>query len=155
MTPITVIKRSPDGNEAWRYTGELTHRDGTALRLEAPYNRADTPFMGTVIKRGDRFVETYYTDRWYNIYEIYDRDDGALKGWYCNISKPAVLEADDRLSFVDLALDLWVSPDGAQTVLDEDEFAGLDLDAGTRSRALAALEELKRLFLREEKPGPS
>jgi uncharacterized protein len=143
---ITVIKRNVQGQETWRYSGVLTRRDGSALHIEAPFNAKDTPFMGTVLKHGDRFVETWYTDRWYNIFEIHDRDDDALKGWYCNIGKPAVMEADDVISYVDLALDLWVAPDGTQTVLDEDEFAALDLDAETRSQAWAALEELKRMF---------
>jgi len=51
-------------------------------------------------------VETYYTDRRYYIFEIHDRDDDQLKGWYCNVSRLAVLDADDRLLYMDLALDL-------------------------------------------------
>jgi hypothetical protein len=144
--PITVIKRNVQGQETWRYSGVLTRRDGAALHIEAPFNVMDTPFMGTVLKHGDRFVETWYTDRWYNIFEIHDRDDNSLKGWYCNIGRPAVMEADDVISYVDLGLDLWVAPDGTQTVLDEDEFAALDLDAETRVQARAALEELKLMF---------
>jgi len=47
---------------------------------------------------------------------------------------------------VDLALDLWVTPDRQQVVLDEDEFAALDLDPDTRSRAQKALDELRLRF---------
>ena len=83
--------------------------------------------MDITLKRNDRFVETFYSDRWYNIFEIYDRDDDHFKGWYCNIGKPAIIE-DDFVSYVDLALDLWVSADGTQTVLDEDELEELNLD---------------------------
>ena len=32
----------------------------------------------------------------------------------------------DSVSWVDLALDLWVSPDGSQAVLDREEFEALD-----------------------------
>ena len=144
--PITVIKRNVRGEETWRYSGMLIGSEGSALHLEAPFNGKDSPFMGIVIKRGDRFLETWYTDRWYNIFEIHDRDDDSLKGLYCNIGKPAVFDADDVISYVDLALDLWIALDGTQTVLDEDEFATLELDVGTRSRALAALEELRAKF---------
>ena len=144
--PITVIKRNVRGEETWRYSGMLIGSEGSALHLEAPFKGKDSPFMGIVIKRGDRFLETWYTDRWYNIFEIHDRDDDSLKGWYCNIGKPAVFDADDVISYVDLALDLWIALDGTQTVLDEDEFATLELDVGTRSRALAALEELRAKF---------
>ena len=146
MTPIAVIKRNLRGEETWRYTGLILRREPDALILEARFNRPDMPFQGILLKENDRFVETYFTDRWYNVYEIHDRDDDRIKGWYCNISRPAILEADDRLSYVDLALDLWVTSDGEQVVLDEDEFAALDLDADTRSRAQKALEELRLRF---------
>ena len=143
---LTVIKRNLAGEETWRYTGLILRREPDALILEARYNRPDTPFQGILLKENDRFVETYYTDRWYNVYEIHDRDDDRIKGWYCNIGRPAILEADNRLSYVDLALDLWVTPDRQQVVLDEDEFAALDLDPETRSRARLALEELRLRF---------
>jgi hypothetical protein len=58
-------------------------------------------------------VETFYSDRWYNVFEIYDRDDGKFKGWYCNIGYPAVIEKD-TVSYIDLALDLWVSAEGGR-----------------------------------------
>ena len=90
MTPITVIKRNAHGDETWRYSGTLVRREGNALYIEASFNYKQTRFMGITIKHGDPFVEVYYTDRWYNIFEIHDRDDGKLKGWYCNVGKPAV-----------------------------------------------------------------
>ena len=149
---ITVIKRNQAGEEVWHYTGIILRSELNVIVLEARFRPPDLPFMGIILREGDRFVEIYYTDRWYNIFEIHDRDDDQLKGWYCNIARPAVLEEDDRLSYVDLALDLWVSPDGSQSVLDEDEFDALDLDAHTRSLALAAMEELKTQFKINKKP---
>lgn len=149
MIPITVIKRNPQGLETWRYNGVLTRRDGTSIHLEAPFNGKEMEFMGITIKNGDLFVEEYYTDRWYNIFEIHDRDDGHLKGWYCNVGRPAVEDAEGVISYIDLALDLWISPDGTQTVLDDDEFDALDLDRVTRDRALAALTELQARFRQE------
>ncbi|HKY53652.1 MAG TPA: DUF402 domain-containing protein, partial [Anaerolineales bacterium] len=68
-----------------------------------------------------------------------------LKGWYCNIGMPAVIE-DGVVSYVDLALDLWVSNNGNQAVLDEDEFNSLTLSKEVRARALKGLEELRRFF---------
>ena len=109
------------------------------------------PFMDVTLKKDDRFVEYYYTDRWYNIFVIYDRDDGALKGWYCNIGKPAVI-GDGVVSYVDLALDLWVSANGKQAVLDEDEFEALALDDESRRGALQGLNDLKSVFLNDKPP---
>ncbi len=151
--PITVIKRKVDGAEVMRYTGKILRQSEAEVVLEAHFNRPDMIFMDTVWKLGDRFVETYYTNRWYNVFEIHDRDDDTLKGWYCNISKPATLDSLEVISYVDLALDLWVAPDGTQTVLDEDEFAALALDEKIRSRALSALEELQAIFTQKTRRG--
>jgi protein associated with RNAse G/E len=151
VSAIKVLKKNLAGEVTWQYEGVVLSRTDTAVILEAFFNRQDAPFMEITLKNGDRFVETFYADRWYNIFEIYDRDDGRLKGWYCNIGKPAVLE-DGAVSYVDLALDLWVSADGKQTVLDEDEMERLKLDESTRTLAFAALDELKNRFLNENPP---
>ena len=45
----------------------------------------------------------------------------------------------------DLALDVWVSPDGAVTVLDEDEFDALELSDGDREAARGALRQIVTL----------
>ena len=150
---ISVIKRNVSGQEVWHYTGTLLRQESHIVVLEARFRQPDLSFMGVALRAGDRFIETYFTDRWYNILEIHDRDDDRLKGWYCNVGKPAVMESENSISYVDLALDLWVAQDGAQTVLDEDEFAVLDLDADTKSRALAALKELQNQFLNNKEPG--
>jgi predicted RNA-binding protein associated with RNAse of E/G family len=150
---IFVIKRNVAGEETWHYTGTLLRRKVHVIVLEARFNLPDLPFMGVVIRTGDRFLETFFNDRWYNIFEIHDWEDDHLKGWYCNIGRPFVMEAENGISYVDLALDLWVAPDGTQTVLDEDEFTALDLDANTKSRAQAALKELQDLFLNTKQPG--
>ena len=92
----------------------------------------------------------FYTDKWFNVFEIYDRDDGKLKGWYCNITKPAVIE-DGSVSFVDLALDLWVSVDGKQTVLDEDELEELHLDDELKKKVYEGLRDLQVRFADRQK----
>jgi uncharacterized protein len=148
VTDITVLKRNLEGEVTWQYEGRVLQREANLVVLEAFFNRDDMPFMDVVLKRGDRFVETFYSDRWYNVFEIYDRNDKQFKGWYCNIGFPAVIEKE-TVSYIDLALDLWVSAEGTQTVLDEDEFQGMPLDAATRMQADAALEALKREFAKK------
>lgn len=150
--PIKVQKKNLEGRVTYEYEGRLLRRDGQMIVIEALFDRADLPFMDIVLRTGDRFVEYYYTDRWYNIFAIYDREDAGLKGWYCNIGKPALFE-DSTLSYVDLALDLWVSPDGKQVVLDEEEFEALQLPDDLRAGALQGLEELQQRFLNDKPPG--
>ncbi|HZU86759.1 MAG TPA: DUF402 domain-containing protein [Anaerolineaceae bacterium] len=142
---IVVRKLNLHGEETWRYTGKVLSRAPEGVVLEALFNRDLVPVEEIVLKRGDHFVESFYTDRWYNIFEIHHGETIAIKGWYCNIAKPAVI-TDDQVSYVDLALDLLVYPDGRQVVLDEDEFAALPLDELTRKQALEGMEALKRLF---------
>ena len=151
VTDITVLKRNLAGEVTWQYEGRVLRRGATCVVLEAFFNRDDMPFMDVVLKRADRFMETFYSDRWYNVFEIYDRDDGKLKGWYCNIGYPALLE-EGAVSYIDLALDLWVAANGAQTVLDEDEFLALPIDVMTRAQAISALEELKQKFSNKKPP---
>jgi uncharacterized protein len=152
MTDITVLKRNLAGEVTWQYKGRELERGANCVTLEAFFNRDDMPFMGVVLKRDDRFVETFFSDRWYNVFEIYDRDDEKFKGWYCNVGYPAVIEKD-KVSYIDLALDLWVAADGAQTVLDEDEFLETSMDVMTRAQAVSALEELKQKFANKTPPA--
>ena len=115
--------------------------------------RADWPFapldLGIMrFETGDSFIETYYADRWYNIFQIHG-PDGRLKGWYCNITRPAVIGAD-TVDSEDLELDLVVAPDRAVARLeDEDEYAARNLardDPEAHAAALAAVEELRALI---------
>lgn len=149
--PIIVLKKNLADEVTWKYSGHVVRLESNAVVLEALFNRPDTPFMDVTLKENDRFVETFYSDRWYNIFEIHDRDDDEIKGWYCNVGHPALI-ADGTVSYVDLALDLWVAADGKQTVLDEDEFDELMLDEKDRKMAMTALAELQELFKSKRLP---
>ena len=49
---------------------------------------------------------------------------------------------ETAVSCEDLALDIWVTPQGHTTILDEDEFAALDISLAEKSTAQSALEFL-------------
>ncbi|HRJ55588.1 MAG TPA: DUF402 domain-containing protein [Anaerolineales bacterium] len=148
---MKILKKNLADEVTWQYDSKVLHRDENSITVEAFFNRDDMPFQEIVLKRNDRFVETFYTDKWYNIFEIYDRDDGRLKGWYCNITKPAVIE-DGLVAYVDLALDLWVSADGSRKMLDEDELEELNLDDLTRQKVYESLQELEEHFESKNPP---
>jgi protein associated with RNAse G/E len=145
LETITVIKKNIHGQETWRYTGQVLKRTANEITIEAFFDREDIYVAEMLLAKGDRFVESYFTGRWFNIYEIYASGNGALRGWYCNVSTPVEVE-DGQIAYVDLALDLLVFPDGRQVVLDEDEFAALEISADLRAKALAGLNDLQELF---------
>ncbi|MFC8087589.1 DUF402 domain-containing protein [Streptomyces sp. NPDC057340] len=136
------------GRTKIRYAATLLHDDGTRLAVRAPWAGDGVRDFGFVrFEAGDVFTEYYWRDRWYAVKEVRSAA-GALKGWYCDVTRPAVL-AGTELVVEDLDLDLWRSADGTDVRrLDEDEFAesGLaDRDPGAADAAVAALDELERL----------
>ena len=143
-TPITVHKLDETGREVWRYHGIVLDRTNTSLTLEAHFDREDVDFHGMLLQHGDRSVETYYSDRWYNVFAIYDVDDDHHKGWYCNITRPARIEAKHMYA-EDLALDLIITSDGEQIVVDEEEFAMLEISPEERQQALKTLGHLQAM----------
>jgi protein associated with RNAse G/E len=142
---ITVIKKNPEGQEVWRYQGYLLERRENFIQLAAFFDRNDMEISGMMLNKGDRFTETFFFDRYYNIFEIRDRDNDHLKGWYCNICSPA-LKVGDELSYMDYALDLLVFPDGNQIVLDQDEFDQIIIAPEIRETALTSLASLQANF---------
>lgn len=137
----SVRKQNTRGVVVVSYDARLAERLPDGVRLKAKWTRPPLPLGYTTFEPGDHFTEWFYTNRWYNIFEIHAAD-GALKGWYCNIAEPATITADS-VTCRDLLLDLWVSPEGQTQVLDEDEFAAdTALDAATRAAAERALAEL-------------
>ncbi|MEU5683031.1 DUF402 domain-containing protein [Streptomyces venezuelae] len=140
------------GRTKIRYPAELLDDDGNHLTVRAPWAAPGVRDFGFVrFEPGDVFVEHYWRDRWYAIKEVYAAD-GTLKGWYCDVTRPAVHDGA-VLTVEDLDLDLWVSPDrGTVLRLDEDEFAQSGLAAADPEAAAAAtraLDELEALALGE------
>lgn len=151
---ITVHKLDAAGREVWAYPTRLLGRGAAWVRLEAHFDRAEVVFPGLALRQGDRMVELFFDDRWYNVFAIHDGATGRLKGWYCNITRPARIEAQEVFA-EDLALDLLVYPEGGDLVLDEDEFDALGLSAEEQSLARRALLELRELAARRQGPFAS
>jgi predicted RNA-binding protein associated with RNAse of E/G family len=149
--PIVVHKLNEKGEEILQYAGCLLGRSERSLTLEARFEGKDEEFHGLQLRNGDRLVEVFYSDRWYNVFAIHDARDGRLKGWYCNVTRPASIQAG-HVYAEDLALDLIVLPDASWQVLDEEQFAELDLSIEERQLALRAITELQTLVVRRVGP---
>ena len=120
--PIHVRKLRPNGSQAYAWDGVVLRCDESGIVLRAEFN-VDVVELGyTTFRRGDEFIEFYYWDRWFNVFQV-SAPDRTLKGWYANVGLPAELKpALGELVYVDLALDVWANPDGEFLVLDQDEF---------------------------------
>ena len=147
MPTITVHLLKPGKGTTITYTGELLRREQGHLLIHARWERPRLDLGYVVFEPGDHFYEHFYTERWYNIFELRGVS-GALKGWYCNVTRPAHFDGN-TITSEDLDLDLFVAPDRKNIVrLDLDEFAarGLDIsDPHAHAAALAALDELERM----------
>ncbi|MBI3330148.1 MAG: DUF402 domain-containing protein [Nitrospinae bacterium] len=149
MHPITVHLLKPRKQRTVIYEGFLLVEEPGHLLVHARWERKAMDLGYVVFAPGDHFFEHYYTERWYNIFEVRSVE-GDLKGWYCNITRPALRE-DGLLISEDLELDLFVAPDRGHLLrLDLDEFEALALDVSEPQayaaalRALAELEEMAR-----------
>jgi uncharacterized protein len=144
---LRVLKQRYDGSTVFAWTGHVLEQTDKYVLLAGLFNALRRDLGYVVLERGDLFLEWYYFGRWYNVFQVYGHD-GTLKGWYCNIGMPPVLQ-DGELGYVDLALDVFVHPDGRYLVLDEDEFAELKratLRPEDAARAEQGLAELLALI---------
>ncbi|MBM9622458.1 DUF402 domain-containing protein [Streptomyces zhihengii] len=142
-----VVRLVKAGTTKIRYPAGLIHDDGTRLVVRAPWAAPGVRDFGFVrFEPGDVFTEHYWRDRWYAVKEV-RTGAGALKGWYCDITRPAV-RTGDEVVVEDLDLDLWVSADGGEVLrLDEDEFAASGLAERDPDAAAAAVRALDGLEL--------
>ena len=89
-----------------------------------------------VAEPGASLLWFIFPEAWHDIGRFHLADD-TFTGWYTNLCTPVQVD-EQEWSSPDLCLDHWMTPDGYQTWLDEDELhdavaAGL-LDAATRKR---------------------
>lgn len=140
---VLIHKRSATGVVQISYPGMVISHAGGEIVLHATWEHAERDLGYTIFAPGDRFTEYFYANQWFNIMRIDAAQTHTLRGWYCNITRPALI-TPDAVAYDDLWLDLWVESDGAQRVLDEDEFAAATLDDMTRTQAQAGLAEVRR-----------
>ena len=149
---LTVHKNDALGQPVMTWGGLVVAHDEDRITLEAEFNRSFYDLGLFVLEKGDLFRETYYFDRWWNVFEVRS-PGGELRGWYCNITRPARLVGLD-LYYNDLALDLLILPTGEVRLDDEDEFAALHLEEHDPQAFYAAQQAVTqiRTLLAEHRP---
>lgn len=147
VSAISIELLKPGKGTTITYTGELLRHEPNHLLIHACWERPQLDLGYVVFEPGDHFYEHFYSERWYTIFELHS-EAGALKGWYCNVSRPAQFD-DNLIVSEDLELDLFVAPDRMLLLrLDLDEFAARGFDSSdpaAHAAALAALDELEQM----------
>lgn len=151
---FTVRLLKPGIGKIITYQGRLLHRTATSILLHARWERPLTDLGCVAFAPGDHLYEHFYSDRWYNVYDLYTVD-GRRKGWYCNMTRPAIF-VEQTIESEDLELDLFIAPDRRQMqVLDEAEYAARGFavnDPALHQAVQAALAELQ--YLARQGAGP-
>ena len=139
---LTVFKQNHMGEPVFNWKGELIAETPTSRLISAHFNVADAmPVDKVTFLRGDLMLESYYTDRWYNLFEVYQGSSDQVKCWYLNLSYPAQFSVE-TIIWQDLALDLLVYPNGEYRLLDEDEFNALPLQVEVRRHCLETVQDI-------------
>ncbi|WP_298405465.1 DUF402 domain-containing protein [uncultured Chloroflexus sp.] len=152
MIEVRLIK--PRRGQIIRYQATVLARDAQSVTVQAEWRLGRVDLGLFSIEPGDVMIETFYTNRWYNIFRA-QRPDGVTRGWYCNLARPARID-DDVIETEDLEIDVIVSADRQCveiTDLAEYEARGLALAEPDTDAALrAAIAELRDLIVRGEQP---
>jgi L-amino acid N-acyltransferase YncA len=130
-TSITILKRQPDGSDGPSYPAVVmeTAAPSPWIEVQATWTMRAVDVNGLVFEPGDELREFFSPMHPFNAFAVYAAD-GALKGWYGNATRPALLDTAGATPVViwpDLYLDLVVLPDGTMIELDDDELDASDL----------------------------
>jgi protein associated with RNAse G/E len=151
MDEVTVYKCNHAGEVVWQYKGAILDRGPDWLCITAIFDQRETDLGFVSFRQGDMFTEWFYSSRWYNVFRIQDGQTTRLKGWYCNITRPAQI-SQDSVRADDLALDVFVMPNGNIVLLDEAQFDALNLPSEERIAALRAVEMIRSAAIERRYP---
>jgi protein associated with RNAse G/E len=147
----TVRKLNHLGKETLAYEGELVERGEDFVCVRATFTLETRDLGYIVMKTGDVFTEWFYSNRWYNIFRVQDVDSGELKGYYCNLTRPAQIGETD-VKAEDLELDIFVKPTGEILLLDLDEYKDLSLSDDEDAAVQEAMLEIRLRVEKRESP---
>jgi len=100
------------------FSCDLLHHQETYAVLRYVIPGSNT--VGAIaIEKGSDTIAHYWEDRNYILW-IFKKPDTAIIGYLFHIARDVEI-GEDYVRYVDLELDIWFSPDGKPTVLDEDE----------------------------------
>lgn len=144
---ITEVKRHPDGAEH-RFDCELVLRRPhlVVVLFEHWHGRSAGGFD---IPAGSRTYGFFWSRRPYSLYRIAG-PDGTLIAHRYDIVQDVRL-GDREVSYLDLLLDIWVTPDGAVLIEDADDVAAWRQAGLLSAEQVGRIERAQALVLRRHR----
>ena len=140
MTTVREIKRNLDGR-VLRFECELLYRDAgrAVLHYVSP---TGYEFAEVQLEAGCHTTALYRVGQPYVFWRI-TAPDGTLHGHYLHLAENIRIK-DKGVTWDDLAVDVWVWPDGRHAVWDEDELRAFHERGLVSAEKVATIEGVKR-----------
>lgn len=140
---VLEIKRTLDGREqVFTTEGLLSSRRLAVVRFRFAQERRVNGFL---LPKGSYTLGYFWAYRHYLLYR-FCRPDGTVLAYRFDIIDRARLRPG-RIEYRDLALDIWVAPEGTVIIEDEDEVAAYAAAGRLTPADLALIERTKRLLI--------
>lgn len=154
LDTINVQACKFDGTVYRTWHAKLLSIDDSLIVLEGTFEyEVNHPAVGH-IKKGTRSVEYYWLMRWYSVFCFFE-PEGGFRNYYCNINCPPQI-SDNILRYIDLDIDILVSPFMTYNILDKNEFEEnsrkFKYPAKTITEIEKALDELISLIQNRQFP---
>ncbi len=128
-----------DGREHRRWPARVLRREGSLIVLDAKFpEEVIHDSLGTIVA-GTQSLEYYWLDRWYNIFR-FSQPSGELRNYYCNVNVPPSFDGE-TLTYVDLDLDILITPEFSYNLLDLEEFEDNTVRYGYPAEVVANAHE--------------
>lgn len=154
---VPIAVRKFNGQQRFVVTTTVLLATPTLLVLRGAVGRRFVTAAG-VTHLATASIEYFPVGRWYNLLSFFQPQGGALERHFCNLLLDVTWDGQ-MLHYVDLDLDLIVTPDGHASVEDLADFRTnarqWHYPAVVRRQTLAALRELRLLAAQQQAPFTS
>ncbi len=157
---IRIEHLKPNGRVLILGHAKIDRLEGQDIRFSRVFQTAGVyDDLGSVKEPGDRAVTDARVGDWTYVTRYYSKD-GVYKGAHINVNTP--LELYPRwIRYVDLEVDICVSPEGSARIVDEHELEKMvagcyitdELASLAKEHALKTLKNLKDILIAEKGPA--
>jgi len=117
MPAIAEIKEHKN-KETQRFRCTVLHREANYLVVSF-HSEKEGNIKDIIIPSGSTTIAHYWKDSGYVVWRMYG-PEGRLIGTLFHIAKDVII-AGKQVRYLDLIVDIWITPDGKLRILDEDE----------------------------------